>query len=118
MSTNSPRTGPKIAKELLLGADDRVTAERALEIGLINRVAPKGGGMTVAREITARMAVMYDDAVRLTKQAINRAFETMGLKEALRANLDLAIEIEAMETPSRKRFKEIAKVEGLKAAFA
>ncbi len=111
-------TGPKIAKELLLGADGRVIAELALEIGLINRVAPKGEGMTVAREITARMAVMYDDAVRLTKQAINRAFETMGLKEALRANLDLAIEIEAMETPSRKRFKEIAKVEGLKAALA
>lgn len=111
-------TGPKIAKELLLGADDRVTAERALEIGLVNRVVPKGEGMTVARGIAARMAVMDDDAVRLTKQAINRAFETMGLKEALRANLDLAIEIEAMETPSRKRFKEIAKAEGLKAALA
>lgn len=111
-------TGPKIAKELLLGADDRVTAERALEIGLINRVVPKGLGMTAAREIAARIAMMDDDAIRLTKKAINRTFETMGLKEALRTNLDLAIEIEAMETPSRKRFKEIAKVEGLKAALA
>ncbi len=111
-------TGPKIAKELLLGADDRVSAERALEIGLINRVVPKGEGMTVACEIAARMAVMDDGAIRLTKKAINRTFETMGLKEALRANLDLAIEIEAMQTPSRKRFKEIAKVEGLKAALA
>jgi enoyl-CoA hydratase len=89
-----------------------------LEIGLVNRVVPKGEGMTVAREIAARMAVMDDDAVRLTKQAINRTFETMGLKEALRANLDLAIEIEVMETPSRKRFKEITKAEGLKAALA
>jgi enoyl-CoA hydratase/carnithine racemase len=111
-------TGPKIAKELLLGADDRVTAERALEIGLINRVVPEGGGMTAAREMAARMAVMDAAAVRLTKRAINRTFETMGLKQALRANLDLAVEIEAMETPSRKRFKEIAKAEGLKAALA
>lgn len=111
-------TGPKIAKELLLGADDGVTAERALETGIVNRVVPKGEGMTAAREIAARIAVMDDDAVRLTKQAINRSFEVMGLKEALRASLDLAIEIEAMETPSRKRFKEIARKEGLKAALA
>ena len=111
-------TGPKIAKELLLGAEDRVTAERAYEIGLVNRVVPEGEGMKAAREIAQRLAVMDDDAVRLTKQAINSTFETMGLKEALNANLDLAIEIEARETPSRKRFKEIAKDEGLKAALA
>lgn len=111
-------TGPKIAKELLLGADDRVTAERALEIGLINRVVAKGEGMTVARQMAARMAMMDAAAVRLTKQAINRTFEVMGLKEALCANLDLAVEIEATETPSRKRFKEITKAEGLKAALA
>ena len=111
-------TGPKIAKELLLGADDRITAERAYEIGLVNRVVPEGEGMKAAREIAQRLAVMDDDAVRLTKQAINSTFETMGLKEALNANLDLAIEIEARETPSRKRFKEIAKDEGLKAALA
>lgn len=111
-------TGPKIAKELLLGADDRITAKRALEIGLVNRVVAKGEGINVARGIAARMAVMDDAAVRLTKKAINRAFETMGMKEALRDNLDLAVEIEAMETPSRKRFKEIAKADGLKAALA
>lgn len=111
-------TGPKIAKELLLGADDRVTAERALEIGLVNRVVPESEGMTAAREIASRIAMMDDDAVRLTKQAINSAFETMGLKEALRASLELAIEIEAIETPSRKRFKEISMKDGLKAALA
>jgi enoyl-CoA hydratase/carnithine racemase len=111
-------TGPKIAKELLLGADDRVTAERALEIGLINRVVPKDEGMVIARQMAARMAMMDDDAIRLTKKAINRTFEAMGLKEALRANLDLAIEIEAMETLSRKRFKEIVKTDSLKAALA
>jgi enoyl-CoA hydratase len=111
-------TGPKIAKELLLGADDRITAERAHEIGLVNRVVPEGEAMNTAREIARRMAVMDDDAVRLTKQAINATFETMGLKEALRKNLDLAVEIETRETPSRKRFKEIAKADGLKAALS
>ena len=74
--------------------------------------------MNAAFEFAQRLAVMDDDAVRLTKQAINSTFEAMGLKEALSANLDLAIEIETRETPSRKRFKEIAKADGLKAALA
>jgi enoyl-CoA hydratase len=41
-------TGPKIAKELLLGADDRVTAERALSIGLVNQLVPRGEGLSTA----------------------------------------------------------------------
>ncbi len=110
--------GPKIAKELLLGADDRVTAERALQIGLVNKVVPAGSGMDAAMEMARRMATMDADAVRLTKRAINAAYEAMGLRQGLRANLDLAIEIEAMETPSRKQFKEIAARDGLKAALA
>ncbi len=111
-------TGPKIAKELLLGADDRVSAERALQIGLVNHVVPSGQGLATARKMAARMARMDDDALRLTKRAINGACEVMGLKQALERNLELAIEIETLETPSRARFKEIAKSQGLQAALA
>jgi enoyl-CoA hydratase len=111
-------TGPKIAKELLLSADDRVTAERAERIGLVNRVVPAGRHVEEATALARRMATMDGDAVRLTKEAINRTFEISGLKEALRANLDLAIQIESMETPSRATFKEITRQQGLKAALA
>jgi len=110
--------GPKVAKELLLGADDRVPAERALDIGLVNKVVPAGEGMTAALDMARRMAAMDVDALRLTKRAINAAYEAMGLRQGLADNLDLAIEIEAMETPSRKQFKEIAASDGLKAALA
>ena len=111
-------TGPKIAKELLLGADDRVTAERARDVGLVNHVVPAGEGLNKAMAMAEQMAVMDADAVRLTKQAINGAFDSMGLRQALQINLDLAIEIEATETPSRKTFKDIAVKDGLKAALA
>jgi enoyl-CoA hydratase len=111
-------TGPKIAKELLLSADDRVTAERAERIGLVNRVVPAGRHVEEAVALARRMATMDSDAVRLTKEAINRTFEIAGLKEALRANLDLAIQIESMETPSRAAFKDITRQQGLKAALA
>lgn len=110
-------TGPKIAKELLLGADDRVSAERAERIGLVNQVVPVGQGIEVAFRMARRMAAMDRDAVRLTKQAINHAVDAMGLREALKTNLDLAVEIESLETPSRKTFKEITRAQGLKAAL-
>lgn len=109
--------GPKIAKELLLGADDRVSAERAERIGLVNQVVPKGEGVATALRMAKRMAAMDRDAVRLTKLAINRGVDAMGLRAALQANLDLAVEIESLETPSRRTFKEITRTQGLKAAL-
>jgi enoyl-CoA hydratase/carnithine racemase len=111
-------TGPKVAKELILGADDRVSAERALEVGMVSRLAPAGEGLATAMALAHRIAAMDDDAVRLTKRAINAAYEIMGLREALAANLDLAVDIESIETPSRKAFKEIVREQGLQAALA
>src|SRR5205814_9814834 len=35
-------TGPKQAKELLLTGNDRISAERAMEIASVNRVVPDG----------------------------------------------------------------------------
>jgi len=110
-------TGPKIAKELLLSADDRISAERAERIGLVNRVVPAGEGVAAALAMAGRIASLDRDGVRLTKEAINRSCDAMGLREALRVNLDLAVQIECLETPSRKTFKEITRTQGLKAAL-
>lgn len=109
--------GPKLAKELLLAADDRISAERAERIGLINRVVPKGKHVEEALALAQRMATMDPDAVAMTKEAINRTFEIMGLQEALRTNLDIAVQLESLETPSRKEFREITARDGLKAAL-
>ncbi|MFZ5558589.1 MAG: enoyl-CoA hydratase/isomerase family protein [Pseudomonadota bacterium] len=109
--------GPKLAKELLLGADDRISAERAERIGLVNRVVPRGGGIEAALGMARRMAAMDADALRRTKLAINRGLDAMGLREALQAALDQAVEIEALETPSRRMFKDITRERGLKAAI-
>jgi len=110
--------GPKVAKELLLTGNDRVTAERALQVGLINEVAPPGRHLTRALELARQMARIDPTAARLTKQAINRSFEIMGMREALRANLDIAVQIESIETPERRQFQDITRREGLKAAIA
>ena len=109
--------GPKLTKELLLSGDDRLSAERAERIGLVNRVVPTGTHVDEALALAERIAALDADAVVRTKAAINRGFEIMGLHEALRAGLDAAVEIESMETPSRAEFKRRVREQGLKAAL-
>ncbi len=94
--------GPKASKELLLTGDDKVTAERAEALGLVNRVvAPEQ-----LREETLRFAGQMADndltAVRLTKQAINRSYQIMGMPQALTEALELDVEIESSPTESRQ----------------
>ena len=110
--------GPKRTKELLLTGQDRIPAAWAEKIGLINRTVPDADYLDEALAVAGQIARMDPDAVAMTKQAINRTYETMGLREALRANLDIAVQIENLETPERKTFQEITRREGLKAAIA
>jgi enoyl-CoA hydratase/carnithine racemase len=111
-------TGPKQAKELLLTGDDRVSAQRAYDMGLVNRVAPTGEHRTAALALARDIAGNDEAAVRLTKLAVNRSYEAMGLRRALDQALELGIEAEASETPESKAFNEILARDGAKAALA
>ena len=86
-------TGPKQAKELIFTGNDRIPAERALAMGLVNRVVPEGDALPVAMEMAAQIAVMDEHAMALSKAAINRTYEIMGLREAVRCGVDLDVEI-------------------------
>lgn len=110
-------TTPKIAKEKLLTGDDQISAEEALQIGLINKVVDEGKHLEAALQMAKIIATMDVDAVRLTKQAINRTYEIMGLHTALDMARDLDVQLESLETPSRVKFKEITQKEGLQAAL-
>ena len=110
--------GPKIAKELLLTGDDQLTAERALALGIVNHVVPDGEETTRALAIAHAMAAAAPNAVRLTKRAINRSFEAMGLREALASALEVDIDIESSGGPERAEFDRIRREQGLAAAIA
>ena len=110
--------GPKLAKELLLTGEDRLSAERAERIGLVNRVVAAGTHVDEALALAGRIAALDAEAVVRTKAAINRGFEIMGLHEALQAGLDTAVAIESMEMPSRAEFRRRVRAHGLKAALA
>ncbi|MBI4461893.1 MAG: hypothetical protein HY653_03210 [Acidobacteria bacterium] len=67
--------GPKLAKELLLGADDRVTAERAERIGLVNQVVPRADLMPACEALAEKIAVNGPLAVRFCLEAVQRGLE-------------------------------------------
>lgn len=110
--------GPKRAKEIILLGLDRITAAEAREMGLVNRVVANGRDVEEALTLARRMAGMDRDLVRETKRAINRGYELMGMGEALEAALDIDTLIEGQGMPTKRRFLEIARSQGLRAALA
>jgi hypothetical protein len=53
----------------------------------------------------------------LTKQALLRAYEAMGLREAVAANLSLSTLLNSADTPEQREFDRIAAEQGLRAAL-
>lgn len=83
-----PRRIPyAVAFELLLTGDP-ITADRAFELGLVNRVAPDGEAVTVALELAAAIAANGPLAVAATKQ-IARAAADWTLEEAWERQAEL-----------------------------
>ncbi len=111
-------TGPKQAKELLLTGNDRISAERALAIGIVNRVVPDGEQLEQAMEIARTIAAAAPASVQMTKRAVNRGYEIMGMRQALLAAVETDIFIESSGGPERAEFNRIRKEQGLKAALA
>ena len=92
--------GPKAAKELLLTGDDNVPAQRAESLGLVNRVVPADQLDAEARRFAEQLAANDPTAVRLTKQAINRSYQIMGMPQALAEALEFDVTIETTPTES------------------
>ncbi|MCB9930790.1 MAG: enoyl-CoA hydratase/isomerase family protein [Alphaproteobacteria bacterium] len=110
--------GPKAAKELLLTGNDKVSAADALRLGIVNHVVPEGEVVAKAQGLAAEMARASTRSVRLTKQAINRSYEAMGLSSALRTSLDIDVLLNSGSSPEKREFARIRDAEGLKAAIA
>jgi enoyl-CoA hydratase/carnithine racemase len=110
--------GPKIAKEIILTGEDRVSAARAAEIGMINRVVPAASLDTEVLRVARHIAAVDPGLVKETKRAINRAIEGQGMLEALESALDIDLAIEGAGSPDKIAFMDIARRDGLKAALA
>jgi enoyl-CoA hydratase len=109
--------GARKAKELLFTGEDRIPADEALRMGLVNRVVPRDELEDRTLELARSIAMLDPVGISLTKQSINRAWEAAGFREALMANVDIDAVIESAEVPERKEFNRIREEQGLKAAI-
>jgi enoyl-CoA hydratase len=110
--------GARKSKELLYTGEDRISAEQALAMGLVNRVVPRDELDDATIELANEIAKNDPVAIAMTKKSINRMWELSGFREAIASNVEMDSIIEAAEVPERIEFRKITQEQGLKAAIA
>jgi enoyl-CoA hydratase/carnithine racemase len=108
--------GQKKTSELLF-TGDTIDAQEAHRVGLINRIVEPERLEAAVDELIAKIAPTPLPVLRLTKLALLRAYEAMGLRTAVAANLDLSAILNAADTPEQREFDRIVAAQGLKAAL-
>jgi enoyl-CoA hydratase len=64
------------------------------------------------------IAAAAGPSVFFTKRAMNRTYEIMGMRDALKASLDIDVILNATPSAEKAEFQRIRKEQGLKAALA
>jgi enoyl-CoA hydratase len=110
--------GVRTAKEMLFTGEDRIPADEALRIGLVNRVVPAAELDDATLALAQEIAKNEPFVVQTTKRALNRVWDVAGFRAAMAANTELDVMIETANLPARDEFRRITSEEGLKAAIA
>jgi enoyl-CoA hydratase/carnithine racemase len=74
--------GPRFAKEVLF-TGDRFGADRALQVGMVNRVVPRSDLATVTFAVAGQIAGMPAFGLMLAKRAVNQCEDQMGLRAGM-----------------------------------
>ena len=74
--------GPRFAKEMLF-TGDRLGAERACQLGMVNRVVPRAELAGVTFETADRIATMPRFGLALAKRAVNQCEDLMGMRAGM-----------------------------------
>ena len=109
--------GEKKTNELLF-TGDAIDAQEAWRTGLVNRVVPRDDLEAAVDELVRKIAPTPLPVLRLTKLALMRAYEAMGLRAAVDANLDISSILNSVDSPEQQEFDRIVAEQGLKAALA
>ena len=74
--------GPRMAKEFLF-TGKRISAHRAYEVGMVNRVVPREDLTSTTFQVAEDVATMPQFGLSLAKKAVNQAEDLMGLHNGL-----------------------------------
>lgn len=108
--------GQKKTNELLF-TGDVIAADEAQRLGMINHVVSPEKLQAHVDRLAERIALTPAITLKLTKIALNRAYEAMGLRTAVHANLDLAATLNAAYSPEKAEFGKRVKEDGLRSAL-
>lgn len=108
--------GQKKTNELLL-TGDVVSAQAAEAMGMINYVVAVEDLEQTVEKLARKIALTPAITLRMTKIALTRAYEAMGLRQAVMANLDVAATLNAAYSPEKAEFGERVKTQGLREAL-
>ena len=109
--------GVRAAKEMLFTGEDRIPADEALRIGLVNRVVPVDELDAATLGLADEIAKNEPFVVQTTKRAVNRVWDVTGFRAAMAANVELDVMIETANLPARDEFRRITNEQGLKKAI-
>ena len=109
--------GHKRARELIYFGDT-IDAQRALEIGMVNRIVPPKELKAATMKYARRLALIAPEALAAAKLAVNRGLDATGFRTALNAGLDVLAPLYAATTEVGRQFEEIKAKQGVKAALA
>ena len=109
--------GMKAAKAIILLGKDDISASTALELGIVTEITENDHVLERSLQIAKHIAVIDPSLVKRTKKAINQSFETAGIHESLENGLEIDYQIESQGSPDKKRFMEIARKKGMRAAI-
>jgi enoyl-CoA hydratase len=79
---------PRAARELLF-LGEKMSAERAWQLGMVSRVVPRARLEEETMTVAARIAAMPRFGLALAKKAINQAEDRMGLRDVMDATFAL-----------------------------
>jgi enoyl-CoA hydratase len=74
--------GPRFAKEVLF-TGGRFSAERAFQVGMVNRVVPRAELEAATLALAAEVAAMPPFGLALAKRAVNQCEDLMGLRPGM-----------------------------------
>ncbi|MCY4387212.1 MAG: enoyl-CoA hydratase-related protein [Desulfurellaceae bacterium] len=75
----------KAMEMVLLG--ERISAEEAYRVGLVNKVVPLPELMPLAQDYASRLAALPPLAVRMAKESLNKGLDIASLKEAAQTDI-------------------------------
>jgi enoyl-CoA hydratase len=110
-------TGLRRANEIWMGGGT-VSAPRALEMGLVNRVVAAAELDEVVEGTARHLTLVPQGTLRRVKAVSHQMGEVLGAREALRIGRDAAIEALTERGPEATAFDELVSRDGLKAGLA